>query len=236
MNRIKVVSGYTPLSGVINVTPDRFRDLGRLLRQACATVPTKFFDDPDQSVSDTWMWQWEIHNYRLASLRASDPSPDPARFRVPQDKLLSNFIMHQKYEWLALAALEDPYPDVFVWIDYGVLKQEGMTQQIIHEFLVGLTEAPPIHHITGPGIRPTADMPDPKQSWDRFCGSLVIVPREWVFHLAHWAKRDAIQMACETGEVTIESNTLARAELLSGLPFHWYQSWWGASMFTSYPG
>jgi hypothetical protein len=182
------------------------------------------------------MWKWEqVLPFLIDS---TDPDPDPARFATPRAKTLSNFVMHQKMEWMALAALEDTEPDVFVWIDYGVLKQVDMTTDVVKEFLLRLERKEVLEEITAPGIRSQPgtikELPIPEVSWDRFCGSLVIVPRHLLFQLHRAMKRLAMAQVLTSHKISIESNTLAEVEYHSLLPFHWYQSWWGASMFTSF--
>lgn len=140
--------------------------------------------------------------------------------------------MHQKQEWMCLAAIEDPDPDVFVWIDYGVLKQHNMTDETITRFCERLkTRNFPI--VEAPGIsamRPVNDI----ECWDRFCGSVVIEPRDELFKLARAMKAHAQKSIWQTGQITIESNTLAHVEL-AGFPIRWYPAWWGAQMFDNLP-
>src|SRR5947207_11740688 len=90
----------------------------------------------------------------LFQVTASDPAPDPHRFPTPDIKVLSNIVMHQKMEWMALAALEDTESEVFVWIDYGVLKQDSMSQPIITDFIHRLERKDVLEEITAPGIFP----------------------------------------------------------------------------------
>lgn len=233
-NNVKVVTGYIPIPEVINVSEARFRELGAQLKAACP-CPVKAFDETNEdSIFDTWMWKWIAAQPWQDEVSESDPSPDPARFLHPEAKLLSNYVMHQKYEWLALAAMEDPYPETFVWIDYGVLKQINMTPETVTRFIEREQKTSCAGAVIAPGIRATADKPDPAQSWDRFCGSLVIVPRHWVAPLACEMKRDAMKTIGETKQVTIESNTLARVERSGAVPIFWYSAWWGATMFHAY--
>lgn len=241
MNHVKIVSGYIPLPEVVNVDETRFRKLGVLLHDALPyedrKLSAEFFDETDEDgIFDTWIWRWAQKNG--LNLEPSDPDPDPARFDPPvEGKLLSNFVMHQKYEWLALAAIEDPDPNIFCWIDYGVLKQSGMTPEVITDFCDRLVDCPSEYlngRITAPGIRHTISAPVPEESWDRFCGSVVIVPRDMVFKLANEMKRQAMKTIRATNKVTIETNTLAELEYFKILNFNWYGAYWGAGMFANF--
>lgn len=238
MNRVKVVSGYIPIPGIINVTPERFQQLGAALATA---IPCNmsFYDIPDPDrLHETWMAMWLGQQSWKDEVTCSDPDPDPARFGGDRfkTKLLSNYVMHEKSTWVGRTFLRDETTDVFVWIDYGVLKQIGMTPETVTRFIRELEAVQLPDAVIAPGIRPTPDEPDPAQSWDRFCGSLVIVPRKWVEPLAICMMQDAMDTIKATKKVTIESNTLARVERQQMIPFHWYQSWWGASMFDSFHG
>ena len=230
--KINVVSGYIPVPDVINVSEEKFRELGKALRDALPCRST-FFDGP-ASVLDTWLFRWLAQTPWRDDVVCSDPDPDTQRFGGDRfiTKLMSNFVMHEKYSWLFRAMDEDQASDVFVWMDYGVLKQENMSPEVVTRFVERLQEME-VTKITAPGIRESADEPEPTQSWDRFCGSLVIVPRRYVLPLAALMQLDAMRTIEETKKVTIESNTLARVERQGHIPFHWYQSWWGASMFDA---
>lgn len=240
MDSLKVVSGYIPIPEVINTTESQFRALGCRLEYAikAADVDYDFHDQSlPEDIFNTWMWRFVEANPDHDLIQASDPNPDPTRFAEPRNasKLLSNYVMHQKYDWLVQSALHSPDADPLVWIDFGVLKQEGMSEAVVVDFLRRLKQYDEVTHIMAPGIRTRAQEPDPAQSWDRFCGSLVIVPRFYVFQLASAMRRDAMQQIKDTKLVTIETNTLARVERKYPYWFRWYHSWWGASMFTSLP-
>lgn len=236
MQKIKVVTGYIPIPGVQNVDQAGFRELGTRLKLCCteAQVNVEAFDmTTPKSLEYCWLLRWLSRQPWNEQVKCSDPAPDPVRFANPGVKLISNIVMHQKYEWLALAAINDPEPDVLVWIDYGVLKQEKMTEDTVIQCLARIAAAPTGHEIIAPGVRPTVEEPDPLQSWDRFCGSLVIVPRSALFNLARHMKLDAMKTIAESKMVTIETNTLARLEFQGVIPIRWVQSWWGASMFDA---
>ena len=193
MQKVKVVSGYIPIPGILNVTESGFREYGARLKKACP-CPTEFFDmTTPVALRHTWMARWLSQQPWGNEVQSSDPAPDPARFAAPGIKLLSNFVMHQKYEWLALAAINDPVPDVFVWLDYGVLKQSDMTELVVTDFLQRLERKSVVDEIIAPGVRAIKVEPVPSESWDRFCGSVVIVPRRLVFDLARAMKLDAME-------------------------------------------
>ncbi len=238
MNKVKVVSAYIPLPDIINVSQEKFQELGVALASA---IPCNlsFYDVPDpERRFGTWMATWVQKQPWADEVTCSDPDPDPARFAGDRfkTKLWSNYVMHEKSVWVGKASFRDQTSDVFVWIDYGVLKQANMTPETVTRFIKELEAVELPDAVIAPGIRATADEPDPAMSWDRFCGSVVIVPRKWVDPLACAMLRDAIHTTTLTKKVTIESNTLARVERQQQIPFHWYQSGWGASMFDSFLG
>jgi hypothetical protein len=148
--------------------------------------------------------------------------------------LMSNIVMHQKYEWLVHTAIEDQAPDVFVWIDYGVMKQPNMKPEVITDFIKKLEEKDSCPCVYAPGIRGIEPIDD-TQSWDRFCGSVVIVPRNHLVNLCSAMKMHQMQHIMEHHTVTIESNTLAHIEQKKFFPICWYKAWWGAEMFMNLP-
>jgi hypothetical protein len=226
--KVKVVTGYVELP-VLNCSPSRFRELGhKLVAVAEDVAPTRVFYN---YLDECWMFKWLRSSG--CPVRPQWPELPTDRFAKPYDAVCSNIVMHQKYEWLALAAIEDPLPDVFIWIDFGVLKQQDMTPQVVTDFLRKVAAKDRISKIEAPGIRQMEPVDD-SVSWDRFCGSVVIVPRGHLFPLCQEMKLVAMNRIRETGVITIESNTLAHVELAHPSLFRWYPAWWGASMFTSY--
>lgn len=136
-------------------------------------------------------------------------------------------VQHQKFEWLANAATKWEDGDPLVWIDYGIAHCEGVTPDVVNEFLTRVQPG----DFAIPGCWDITPVNDDFPCW-RFCGGLMVVPRDQVFAL-----RDAVVEAVESlirtkHNVSWEVNTLARIEPL--LPIRWYAGDHNETMFTHY--
>jgi hypothetical protein len=226
------VSGFIPLPALRNIRPEQFKELGERLKSAVNACPNIFYED-DQ-ISDCWAHKYIVRNGLAGQIWPYSPSP-PDRFADRTTHLQSCIIMHQKQEWLCRAAIEDPGPDVFVWIDYGVLKQTDMTEQVVRNFCDRLLNRHSVSLIEAPGISERRPVDADEKSWDRFCGSVVIEPRKHLFELSRQMKAWTIRKMHEDKMISIESNTLAHMEYDNRWPIRWYQAWWGAPMFDNLP-
>lgn len=120
--RVKVVTGYVPLTNRSR-TQEEFRSHGA--RLLALPVPIRAF--VDYRLEDCWLYTFL--KYRKGPLLCADggnPQNNTEAFHI---------VIHQKTEWMCLAAQEDKESDVFVWIDYGIFHLSDITEQIILDFL-----------------------------------------------------------------------------------------------------
>jgi hypothetical protein len=146
------------------------------------------------------------------------------------EPLAYHVVQHQKTAWLLQALEADPSVDVLVWIDFGVFHQPGVTAQVIDDFLRRV-RAHPAFSIPGcwEQSRGVFDGPD----W-RFCGSSLVVPREFVRSF-HEAVRDvALERLSTTNRVTWEVNDWAEVDRRRVLPIRWYPAGHDQTQFTNY--
>lgn len=230
---IKIVSGYIPLPKLRNVSVDVFMERGRALGRAIAAANVSFCLFDNDRIEDCWAYDFCNRHGPIS------PSFPTAADRFPdiETQVQSCIIMHQKQEWMCRAAIEDPEPDVFVWIDYGVLKQQHMSEAVVTRFCERLAQRY-VTSIELPGIKPHPYPVDNAQCWDRFCGSVVIEPRDQLFRLARAMKATTQNFIRLTRTINIESNTMAEIEYARwpDVLFRWYAAEWGAPMFDNLPG
>jgi hypothetical protein len=229
--KFKIVSGYIPIEGLRNATPTVFRQRGEGLKRAVSGFPAKFFEG--FHLEDCWAHEYIVNLHRPRPIEPYTHS-DEDRFPTREHHLLSCIIMHQKQEWMCLAAIEDPEPDVFVCIDYGVLKQHEMSEEVIARFCQRLANRSRMPICEAPGIRQQQPVDADEKSWDRFCGSVVLEPRSQLFDLSRAMKQWSMHDIERSGKINIESNVLAHMEN-SGFPFRWYAAGWGRPMFDNLP-
>jgi hypothetical protein len=220
------VTGFVPMTQNLQRTPDEFRALGQRLISAIG--PSLHVFDRWQ-INDCWAYQLLRQN---PYLKPSCDNPPADRFADPQHMTISNVIMLQKFEWMRLAAQSHPDVEVFAWVDYGIMKQRGVTEDVLRKF-VELLHSGPCREVTLPGCWPKMPINDAEVHW-RFCGSCWVCPR-------HLARRtfDAVQTVASlrarlTGKLSWETNTMAYVELLDILPIRWYRADHDASQFLEY--
>jgi hypothetical protein len=150
-----------------------------------------------------------------------------------KNSLAYHIIQAQKTEWLLSASLVDPFTDVFVWIDYGIFHLRGVTTEIIRNFLQRAENEQAIA-IPGCWEKDKFVYDDNWPCW-RWCGGLMIVPRQYVSRLDTAMKNEYISWLDLTKNISWEVNTLARVEQMEvDLPFWWYKANHDYTMFTNY--
>jgi hypothetical protein len=225
MVSVQVVTGYIPIQGHPR-TAEEYGKLGEkiFIPLVQAGVNAKRYMAP---IEDCW-----LHKYvsRFKTPPAHSVADNPAK-----NTLAYHIVQHQKFGWLLKAAIEDPRPDVYVWLDYGIGHVPGVEPVVIGDFLDKI----------GRGIEDRVHIPgcwpkDPEKvdfrypCW-RFCGGVVVVPRRRVHKLYKAIKTAALKHIDLTKNVEWEVNTMARAELANTVPFRWYQADHNETMFTGFP-
>jgi hypothetical protein len=212
--KAKLVTGYVPIPGHPR-TAAEYGELGERL----SGVPVQkkaFYMHP----KDLWLSKYIAS---MPYVPRSSEHDNPAK-----NTLMYHCVNHQKTSWLVQAADEDPDADVLVWVDYGVFRLPGVTNQAIYEFMERVDDKA----IYAPGCwdKPTA-IESAYPCW-RFCGSVLAVPRKLVDQLDFACRVVARKHISSTKNVEFEVNTWARVEQKSKLPFHWYKADHNGSMFT----
>lgn len=224
MGTVQVVTGYVPISN----HPRTAKEYGELSEKvfgplAGAGVPIKRYMEPVQA---TWLWKYISRGKRLPSSSTHD---NPAK-----NTLEYHCVQHQKFGWLLKAAIEDPRPDTYVWIDFGIGHVPGVDAHVIWDFLQKIKSG----DLAIPGcwdMKPENVVINPLWPCWRFCGGVMVVPRARVHKLFKAIKGTALEHVDNTKNVEWEVNTMARAEKMGRLPkFRWYQADHNETMFTGY--
>jgi hypothetical protein len=218
---VKVVTGFVPLVDHPRSAKE-YETLGKRLLHMDIPLICAF-----QELTETWLYKfllWNGDNTYTHSI-SDNPKKNTVGYHVVQ---------HQKFEWLVQAAYRDP-ADVFVWIDYGIFHVPGVTEQVILDFLAKV-EGEKAISIPGCWTRGYRDLTDDTHPNWRFCGGVMIVPKQHLLSFECVSKAAAMQWILDTKNVSWEVNTLARLEETSRLPIWHYHADHNETMFTNYPG
>ena len=119
-------------------------------------------------------------------------------------------VQAQKAEFLSEAARGFERADIFVWVDFGIFHLPGMTEEIIVDFM---RRAKHETMITIPGCWDRSyEYNDDHPCW-RFCGGVMIVPRQFIFEFETAWKMEYMRWINETDRLSWEVNCLARMEM-----------------------
>ena len=215
----KIVTAYVPISG----HPRTAREYGDLGENLFSKVQGNFSIHPFyERVQDTWLMK-EIKKLPFSPTHSVSDNPH-------KNSLAYHCVQHQKIAWLLKAAILDPKPTVFVWMDYGIGYLPGVTPDIVNEFMANVQE----HDFAIPGCweRGQYVNNDFFPCW-RFCGSLMVVPKDKLHKVYKGLKTATLRQINKTGNVTWEVNDYARAEP-NWPPCRWYKADHNETMFTHY--
>ncbi len=226
MAKVKVVSAYCDLGLTLRPSTD-FHVLGDRLVQACGDRIRVF---KDFKFKDCWAYQEFDHDYM------------PAHPWCPEDRFVNwdecyrwTLLQHSPCQWVFDAYLEDPTPDVYVWIGYSIMKQGGFTNKPVQEhhiaeFLDRL-EKYPFDYIPFPGILPKAPVLPHGNNW-RFVGSTLIFPRKYLGRIVYEYKGACREFVRIHRAVPIDLAIWPTVEERGGLPWRFYQGEYDATQFT----
>lgn len=213
--RTKLVTAYVPIPNHPR-TAQEYGELGEKL----GGVPVRkkcFYNTLDD------MWMRKYIN-KLPFVPRASQGDNPAK-----NTLAYHCVQHQKTSWLVQAADADPEADVVVWVDYGIFRLPGVTNQAIYEFMESLDDKA----IYIPGCWDKPDVVESAYPCWRFCGSVIAVPRKLVDQLDYSIRVAARQHVSSTKSVEWEVNTWARVEKKTKLPIRWYKADHDVSLFTN---
>jgi hypothetical protein len=215
MASLKVVTGYVPLADHPR-SAQEYGALGERLRELKAPVQPFY-----QAVTSCWLYKM---------IEALPFTPQWAVADNPKKNTLAyHCVNHEKFRWLYEASRMDQEPDVFVWLDYGIMHVPGVTPSVINEFLERVRK----DDLAIPGCWPVGQIDDSHPCW-RFCGGLMVVPRASIQPLKNLIQAMVMLHVNVTKHVTWEVNSLARAEQTGKVPIRWYQADHNETMFTNY--
>lgn len=220
-----MVTGYVPIPGHPR-SAEQYGQWGekfKELRDAGIAVHP-FYNEP----LDCWLYRHVVTlPYRVDNAVSDNPG---------KNSLAYHCVQHQKFSWLAAARILDHDSDVYVWMDYGIFGSiSGVTVDLVRVFLDRVKKG----DFAIPGCwnvvdkAKALDYPLEHPNW-RFCGGVMVVPKDEVQKLFH-AVRDEIKQIIEYHKiVTFEVNTLARCEAKGTIKPRWYLADHNQTMFTGY--
>lgn len=217
--KVKVITGYCPIPDHPR-TPKEYGELGEQLFRHL-NVPVKSFYT---QLPACWLYRDMFkRQFKVKHFEGDNPAKNTLDYHIVQ---------HQKSEWLlAGAMLDETEADTFVWMDYGIAHQPGVTPAVVNDFLAKVAK----DDFAIPGCWSDKSQPVEMSyiNW-RFCGSMLIVPRQHIHAFDSEMKRTIRRIIERTHHVTWEVNTLARLERLQTLPIRWYKADHNETQFTNY--
>lgn len=222
---ILAVTAYVPIPGHPR-PPEEYYRLAEQLRALSLTIDMPLLSTTGQ-LENCWLYQYLQEFYdqgRVTHSTADNPKKNSLAYHIVQA---------QKTEFLVSAAEAcDNKPDVYVWIDYGIFHIPGVTLEIVRDFLKRAADE---KAIAIPGCWGPDYVYDDEQPCWRFCGGVMVVPRQYLALFDAAMKHEYVRWLREHHHVSWEVNTLARLERrMPELPIWHYKADHDASMFTNY--
>ena len=216
MTNVKVVTGYIPIKDHPR-SAEEYGECGEKLRDLKTPVQPFY-----GNVTSTWLYQMiEALPFYPTWAQADNKKKNTLAFHCVQ---------FQKFQWLYEASRMDQDADTFMWLDYGMIGYvPGVTAAVINGCLDRIRK----DDFAIPGCWPIGEINDAFPCW-RFCGGLMIVPREYVQSLKNAIQAITMLHVHATKRVTFEVNELARLEQTGKVPIRWYQADHNETMFTGY--
>lgn len=218
--KVKVVTGFVPIPGHPRAVED-YVDLGNRLKSAMGVRPIQAFY---YEMPELWLTRW---------IEQLEPMKPPLSWATADNSVKNSLeyhcVQHQKVEWLAQAANLDQDADTFVWIDYGIMHLPGMNGDYLTSCLDRIVK----QDFAFPGCWPKGEVSTETPCW-RFCGGLLIVPRQDIVNLEKAFKAVTRLFIRSMKKVSFEVNMLALVEQTNIPNLRWYQADHNPTMFTAY--
>ena len=218
MSGVKIVSGYVSLHDHPR-TEKEYKELGSKLLELDADIACAY-----QTLNTCWLYKYLMWLGRENIKHSVSDNPK-------KNSVAYHIVQHQKTEWLVDAAYLDDKPDTFVWIDYGIFHVPGITGPIIQDFIKRVEGE---KAIVIPGCTPPPDQISYDHPCWRYCGGLIVCPRQYLMEFDNQMKRTTMEYIRETGNISWEVNMLARLEKTTKLPLWWYYADHNQQMFENY--
>jgi len=215
---ITAVTAFVPIPG--HPRPEaEYHALGsRLLGMHCE-IPLLFAEG---DLMHCWLFDRLQQQPEFTHSVSDNPAKNSVAYHIVQA---------QKSTWLAAAATVDTLADVFCWIDYGIFHVPGVTEQVIIEFL---QRAENERLITIPGCWGSDYTYDDDHPCWRFCGGVMLVPREYIQTFDNAMRQEYHSWLNKTNNLSWEVNTLARVEQKYPDMIWHYQADHNQQIFTNY--
>jgi hypothetical protein len=228
--KVGVVTGFIPLP-VKHVSEDQYRTLGRRLCNACRDAAVIVVSDG--KLEDCWAYDL------CTGLPPANPVPAD-RYDSSELNVKSHIIQHNRTEWALDAADEYPDVDVWVWFDYGLLKQgfwknNPVTEDKVKSFLKRVAATEKFDTIPFPGISDKGPVYPTGNNW-RFCGSTHIWPVNFLPAINLVYKTTLKEWVFRHKTVPLDLPIWALVEQTSKLPFKFYQAEYDATQLDNFPG
>ena len=228
MNKVKVVTAFVPLP-VRHLDSEQYHSLAARMIRAVGAENIKVFDN--FPFEDCWLAD------RVDLPPAAAVPAD--RYDTPRANVMSNIVQHQRTTWAIMASKEEPDVDVWVWLDFGVLKQgdwtgRPVTEQNIRDFLERLRNAK-IENIPFPAIWGKGPIADHDVNW-RFVGSTHIWPTKYLEEIDYFYKEEAKRFIDRIGAIPNDLPIWAHVEASGFLPFVSYSANHDNTQFVNFRG
>lgn len=226
--KVMAVTGFVPNAfPAKHLSEQKCRELGQGIKNALGNKLCSF--DKGWDLENCWAFNLLLKNPELI---CSDINPPTDRYENAKDAAKSNIVLLQRYEWMGVAKHLYPDVDVFAWIEYTALKQSGVTEDSLRQF-IDLIENNYHDAISLPGMWDKKPVDDRFAHW-RFAGSAWVCPQQYVDPLEHAIKTIASLRSNITGKISWDMNTMAFVELLDILPIRWYRADHNETQFTNF--
>lgn len=151
---------------------------------------------------------------------ADYPNSPTDRYATPNDALISQIVLYQRFQWLVDAWAYDPSVDVWAWVEYTIFKQRGITKEVVQQFVRDI-ERYPVDAISLPGVLPKVPVVDHINHW-RFAGSAWVCPAKYARVVSETMKELVTMRTRLTHRLCWDNSSWSYLELLNVLPLRWY--------------
>lgn len=222
---IVAITAYVPIPGHPR-SADEYHHLAVPLHNLAFEAPLL---SRMAKLEDCWLYQYIKDSYGWPPKGLTHSVSDNPK----KNSLAYHIVQAQKTEFLVDAAEAcEMKPDIYVWLDYGIFHVPGVTPKIVKDFLVRANYE---QTIAIPGCWEPGYKYDDKHPCWRFCGGVMVVPREYLVDFDLAMKTEYMRWLDQYHNVSWEVNTLARVELAEPeLPIWWYKADHNETLFTNY--
>lgn len=228
---VGVVTGFIPLP-VLHLSEEKYHALGTRLSTAVRQTGALWASCTTRLER---CWAYDL----CVGKQPSNPPPVD-RYPTPEVNIMSHIVQHQRTTWAMLVAKDHPEIDVWVWLDYGILKQgfwknNPVTEDSVRRFIKVLQTRETLDFIPFPGIAENGLVLPTGNNW-RFCGSTHIWPTQFLPQIDAFYKETLQKWISFYGHVPLDLPIWALVEQQSGLPFRWYPAEYDASQLDNIQG